>query len=45
MPVHGQRAPGWYLIAVGSGHDHGLRPPHLRMQQADGILFGIVGAE
>ena len=45
LPVHGERAAGGQARAVGAGHDERARPAHLFVQQADGVVLGIVGTE
>ena len=43
--VHGERAAGGKLMALRRLHDEGARAAHLLVEQADGIGFGVVGAE
>ena len=45
VAVHGQRAARRQLMGVGRRQDQGAAAAHLLMQQADGIVHGIVGAE
>ena len=45
VAVDGERAAGRQLVGVGRAHDQRARAPHLLVQQADGIVGGIVGAE
>ena len=45
MPVHRQRAAGGQPVRVGGAQDQRSGAAHLLMQQADGIVFRIVGAE
>ena len=44
-PVDGQRAAGGDGVAVGAGDDEASRPTHLPVQEADGVLLVVVGAE
>ena len=45
VAIDGERATGRKLVTVGGRHDQGMRAPHLLMQQPDGIVGGVVGAE
>ena len=45
LAVDRQRAAGRHLVGVGRAHDQRAEPPHFGMQQADGIVGGVVGAE
>ena len=45
VAVDGQRAAGRQLVRVGRAHDQRAGAPHLLVQQADGVVGGIVGAE
>ena len=45
VPVDGERTARGQLVGVGVAHDQGAEPAHLGMQQADGILLGVVGAK
>ena len=45
VAVHRQRAAGGHLVGVGRSHDQRAEPAHFGVQQADGIVGGIVGAE
>ena len=45
VPIDRQRAAGRQLVLVGRAHDQRTAAPHLLMQQADGILLVVVGAE
>ena len=45
VAVHRQRAAGGHLIGVGGAHDQRAQPAHLGVQQADGVVGGVVGAE
>ena len=43
--VHGERAAGRKLMALRRLHDERARAAHLLVEQADGVGFGVVGAE
>ena len=43
--VHGERAAGRQLVALGRLHDERARAAHFLVEQADGVGFGVVGAE
>ena len=45
VAVDRQRAAGRYLVGVGGAHDQRAQPAHFGVQQADGVVGGIVGAE
>ena len=45
VAIDGQRPAGRQLMGVGRRQDQGAAAAHLLMQQADGIVHGIVGAE
>ena len=45
VAVHRQRPAGGHLVGVGRAHDQRAEPAHLLMQEADGGLFVVVGAE
>ncbi len=45
MAVHGQRAARGQLVRVGRAQDERTGAAHLLMQQADGVVLPIVGAE
>ncbi len=45
VAIDRQRAAGRHLVLVGRAQDQGVQPPHLLVQQADGVGLGIVGAE
>jgi hypothetical protein len=45
VAIDGERPAGRQLVGVGGGEDQRAAAPHLLMQQADGIVLGIVGAE
>ena len=45
VAVDRQRAAGGHLVGIGRAHDQRTQPAHLGVQQADGIVGGIVGAE
>src|ERR1700761_1867545 len=45
MPVDSQGAARRNLIGVRRAHDDRIAAPHFVMQQADSIIFAIVGAE
>ncbi len=38
-----KRAAGWNLVGIGCPHHQGVQPPHLLMQQADGVVLAVVG--
>ena len=40
-----QRSAGRHLIGVGRAHDQRAEPAHLLMQQTDGVVLLVVGAE
>ena len=45
VTVDGQRAAGRQLVGVGRAHDQRAGAAHLLVQEADGVVDGIVGAE
>ncbi len=45
VAVDGERAAGRHLVGVAGAHDQRAGQPHLGMQQADRVVFGIIGAE
>ncbi len=45
VAIDRQRAAGGNLIGVGSAHDQRAEAAHLRVQQADGVVLGVVRAE
>ena len=45
VAVDRQRAAGRHLVGVGRAHDQRAEPAHLRVQQADGVVLPVVGAE
>ena len=45
VAVDRQRPARGHLVGVGGAHDQRAQPAHLGMQQADGVVGGIVGAE
>ena len=45
VAVDGERAAGRHLVRVAGAHDQRTGQPHFGVQQADGIVFGIVGTE
>ena len=45
VAIDGESAAGRYLIGVGRAHDQRPKPPHLGMQQPDGIIGSVIGAE
>ena len=45
VAVNGQRAAGGHLVGVGGAHDQRAQPAHLRMQQANSVVRGVVGAK
>jgi hypothetical protein len=45
LAVDRERSSGRDLIGVGAAHDERAEPPHFRVQQADGVRSGVVGAE
>ena len=45
VAVDGQGAAGRHLVGVGAGHDDRVQRPHLGVQQADGVVLPVVGAE
>ena len=45
VPVDGERAAGRQLVRVGRAHDQRAGAAHLLVQQADGVVLRIVGAE
>ena len=45
LAIDRQRAPSGHLICIRRAHDERAEPPHFPMDQADGVLVGIVGAE
>ena len=38
VPIHRQRGPGRHPRDVGGAHHDGAEPPHLLLQQPDGII-------
>ena len=40
-----QCSPGRDLMEVGGAHDERAEPAHLLVQEADGVVFPVVGAE
>ena len=45
VAVDRQRAARGHLVGVGGTHDQRSQPAHFRMQQADSVVGGVVGAE
>ena len=45
VAIDRQRAAGRHLIGVGGAHDQRAEPAHLLVQQADGVVLAVVGAE
>ena len=45
FPVDGERAARRHAMGVGGAHDERAATPHLRVQQADGVVLGVVRAE
>ena len=45
VAVDRERAAGRHLVGVGRAHDQRAQPAHFGVQQADGVVGGIVGAE
>ena len=45
VAVHGKRAAGGNLLAVRRAHDQRAEPAHFGVQQADCVVFLVVGAE
>ena len=45
VAIHRQRAAGGHLVGVGGPHDQRAQPPHFGVQQADGVVGGVVGAK
>jgi hypothetical protein len=45
LAVDGERAAGGQGVAVGGGHDEAAGRAHLPVQEADGVLLMVVGAE
>ena len=45
VAVDRQGATGGHLVGVGGPHDQRAQPSHFGMQQSDGIVGGIIGAE
>jgi hypothetical protein len=37
--------PRWHAVPVAGAHDQGIERSHLLVEQADGIVLGIVGPE
>ena len=45
VPVDGERAARRHAMRVGGAHDERAATPHLLVQQADGVVLGVVRAE
>ena len=45
VAVDRERAAGRHLVGVGGAHDQRAEPAHLLVQQADGVVLRVVGAE
>ena len=45
VAVDRQGAAGRHLVGVGGAHDQRTQPAHFGMQQPDGVIGGIIGAE
>ena len=45
VAVDGERAAGRQLVGISRAHDQRARAAHLLVQQADGVVLGVVGAE
>jgi hypothetical protein len=45
IPVDCERPACRHLVCVGSAHDQRAKPAHFLMQNADRIVFAIIGAE
>ena len=45
VAVHGERAAGRHLVRVAAGHDERAAAAHLGVQQPDGVVLPVVGAE
>ena len=45
VAIDRQRAAGGHLVGVGGAHDQRAQPAHFGVQQADGVIGGIVRAE
>ena len=45
VAVDRQRPAGGYLVGVGGPHDQRAKPAHLGMQQAYGVIGGVVRTE
>ena len=45
VAIDRQRAAGGHLVGIRRAHDQRAEPAHLRMQQADGVVLVVVGAE
>ena len=45
VAVDRERAAGRHLVGVGRAHDQRAEPAHLGVQQADGVVVRVVGAE
>ena len=45
VAVDGERAAGRQLVGIGRAHDQRARAPHLLVQETDGVVLRIVGAE
>ncbi len=45
VAIDRERAAGRHLIGVGRAHDQRAEAAHFLVQQADGVVFGVVGAE
>jgi len=43
--VDSQRAAGGHLVGVSAGHDQRAGQAHFGMDDADGVVFGVIGAE
>ncbi len=45
VAVDGERASRRHLVGVGGTHHQRAEPPHLLVEQADGIVLAVIGAE
>ena len=45
VAVDRERTAGRHLVGVGRAHDQRAEPAHFGVQQADGVVGGVVGAE
>ena len=45
IPVHGERGSGGNPVLVGRSHDERAKRPHLLVEQADGVVLGVVRPE